>query len=85
MHNGPSSYISSDRQLAGAATAGYITNFVLLVWLTCQTAAVGDLIVYIYNRLPFLQISMFRSSSQDLVAASGQRRPAKPPGALYMV
>ena len=39
--------------------------------------------LYIYNRLPFLQISMFRSSSQDLVAASGQRRPAKPSGALY--
>ena len=37
---------------------------------------------YIYNRLPVLQISMFRSSSQDLVAASGQRRPAKPSGAL---
>ena len=38
---------------------------------------------HIYNRLPFLQISMFRSSSQDLVAASGQRRPAKPSGGLY--
>ena len=37
----------------------------------------------LYNRLPFLQIAMFRSSSQDLVAASGQQRPAKPPGALY--
>ena len=31
--------------------------------------------IYIYNRLPVLQISMVRSSSQDLVAASGQRRP----------
>ena len=32
---------------------------------------------YIYNRLPVLQISIFRSSSQYIVAASGQRRPAK--------
>ena len=39
----------------------------------------------IYNRLPVLQISMFRSSSQDLVAASGQRRPAKPSGALCIM
>ena len=39
--------------------------------------------IYIYNRLPVLQISMFRCSSQYLVAASGQRRPAKPSGALY--
>ena len=28
---------------------------------------------------------MFRSSSQDLVAASGQRRPAKPSGALCIM
>ena len=41
--------------------------------------------VSIYNRLPVLQISMFRSSSQDLVAASGQRRPAKPSGALCIM
>ena len=40
---------------------------------------------YIYNRLPVLQISMFRSSSQYLVAASGQRRPAKPSGALCIM
>ena len=40
---------------------------------------------YIYNRLPVLQISIFRSSSLDLVAASGQRRPAKPSGALYVI
>ena len=40
---------------------------------------------YIYNRMPVLQISMFRSSSQDLVAASGRRSPAKPPGALYIM
>ena len=39
----------------------------------------------IYNRLPVLQISMFRSSSQDLVAASGQRIPAKPSGALCIM
>ena len=39
----------------------------------------------VYNRLPVLQISMFRSSSQDLVAASGQQRPAKPSGALYVI
>ena len=38
-----------------------------------------------YNRLPVLQISMFRSSSQDQVAASGQRRPAKPSGALCIM
>ena len=37
------------------------------------------------NRFPVLQISMFLSSSQDLVAASGRRRPAKPPGALCIV
>ena len=41
--------------------------------------------ISVYNRLPVLQISMFRSSSQYLVAASGQRRPAKPPGALYAI
>ena len=29
------------------------------------------------NHLQFLQISMFRFSGQDLVAASGRRRPAK--------
>ncbi len=40
---------------------------------------------YIYNRLPVLPISMFRSSSQELVAASGQRRPAKPSGALCIM
>ena len=28
---------------------------------------------------------LFRSSSQDLVAASGQRRPAKPSGALCIM
>ena len=28
---------------------------------------------------------MFSSSSQDLVAASGQRRPAKPSGAVYVI
>ena len=39
-------------------------------------------ILYIYNRMPVLQISMCRSSSQYLVAASGRRRPAKLPGAL---
>ena len=39
-------------------------------------------IYIIYNRLPVLQMSMFRSSSQYLVGASGQRRPAKPSGAL---
>ena len=39
----------------------------------------------IYNSLPFLQISMFSSSSQVPVAASGQRRPAKPSGALHIM
>ena len=42
-------------------------------------------VLYIYSRLPVLQISIFRSSSQDLVAASRQRRPAKPSGALYII
>ena len=42
-------------------------------------------IVPLYNRLPVLHMSMFRSSSQDLVAASGQRRPAKPSGALRIM
>ena len=49
-----------------------------------------DLVIYIYiyilyNRLPVLQISMFRSSSQDLDGASGWRRPTKPPGALCIM
>ena len=40
---------------------------------------------YTHNRLPVLQISMFRSSSQDLVSASGKRRPAKPSWALCII
>ena len=40
---------------------------------------------HIYNRLPVLQISMVRPSSHDLVAASGQRRPVKPSGALCIM
>ena len=39
----------------------------------------------LYNRLPVLQISMFRASIQYLVAASGQRRPAKPSAALCIM
>ena len=46
---------------------------------------VGKVLGLGYNRLPVLQISMFMSSSQDLVAASGQRRPAKPSGALCIM
>ena len=42
-------------------------------------------LVYIIVCHAVLQISIFRSSSQDLVAASGQRRPAKPSGALYVI
>ena len=42
-------------------------------------------IIYIYNHLPVLQISMFMSCSQDLVAASWRRRPAKPSGALCIM
>ena len=45
----------------------------------------ADVYTKLDNRLPFIQISMVRSSSQYLVAASGQRRPARPSGALYIL
>ena len=38
-----------------------------------------------YIHLSVIKISMFMSSNQGLVAASGQRRPAKPSGALYIL
>ena len=50
-----------------------------------KRGSVKPIATHIYNRFPVLQISMFRSSSQDLVAASGQRRPAKPSGALCIM
>ena len=46
------------------------------------TSSLGPTL-YIYKRMPVLQISMSRSSSKYLVAASGQRRPAKPSGIVY--
>ena len=48
--------------------------------LSCNCEATQPRRIIYYDRLPVLQISMFnfRSSSQDLVASSGQRRPAKP-------
>ena len=57
-------------------------NILHIPWIAHRT---NCSILNIYNRLPVLQISMFRSSSQDLVAASGQRRPAKPSGALCIM